>query len=81
MRALFPSCVPFRRMQFKIVHGSKFINMEITCRLAVRAHRDALIALRSFWMLLVNNKVSLDALIKAVKTVDSNIKTADRVYK
>jgi hypothetical protein len=51
------------------------------CSLALKVHRDALLAMRSFWETLMHNQVPFRTLARCIKNMDVTIRTADRVYK
>jgi hypothetical protein len=51
------------------------------CSLALKVHREALLAMRGFWETLMHNQVPFRTLARCIKTMDVSIRTADRVYK
>ncbi len=55
--------------------------MRITRRLIVRVHREALLALRAFWTILMSRRVTLRQLTDTVHQIDRATKAADRTYK
>jgi hypothetical protein len=51
------------------------------CSLAVKVHREALLAMRGFWEVLMHSEVQFRTLARCIKTMDQSIRAADRVYK
>ncbi len=49
--------------------------------LALRVHKDALVAIRNFWGSLMHSSVRFRTLAMAVRDMDAAVKHADRVYK
>jgi hypothetical protein len=49
--------------------------------MAVKVHRDALLAMRAFWETLMHSSVRFRTLALAIKKMDVSIRTADHVYK
>ena len=58
-----------------------YVEFQRNYRLALKVHKDALLAMRAFWSLLLHSKVRFEALADAVNKVDTAIKDADRSYK
>lgn len=53
----------------------------IVARLALTAHREALLSLRSFWHMLLHNEVRFEDLTRAVQRIDKTVSSAERVYR
>lgn len=50
-------------------------------RVAVRGHREALQALRTFWQLLQHASVRFEDLAAAACDIDAAIRNADKIYR
>lgn len=49
--------------------------------MCIKVHKEALMALRAFWMVLLSHDVTLIELVGAVRKIDSSIRAADKTYK
>jgi hypothetical protein len=49
--------------------------------MAVKVHRDALLAMRAFWETLMHSQIRFRTLAVAIKKMDVSIRSADHVYK
>ncbi|GLC53515.1 hypothetical protein PLESTB_000757900 [Pleodorina starrii] len=58
-----------------------YMEFQRSHRLVVRAHKEALIAIRSFWGLLMRSQVKFNELSKALRRIESTAKTAERAYR
>jgi hypothetical protein len=52
-----------------------------TSRLVLRSHREALVALRTFWTHLMHDNTKLLNLTRDVQRIDQSIRQAEAVYK
>ena len=50
-------------------------------RLIVKVHKEALIAMRTFWEYLLSGKVTFEMLSGAIERIDVSVRTAERVYR
>jgi hypothetical protein len=61
------------------------LHVAVTCcvprSLALKVHREALLAMRGFWETLMHSQVPFRTLAACIKNMDVSIRTADRVYK
>ncbi|KXZ43615.1 hypothetical protein GPECTOR_85g345 [Gonium pectorale] len=58
-----------------------YVEFQRNHRLVVRAHREALLAMRSFWGLLLRHHVSFNHLSKALHRIEVSVKGAERAYR
>ncbi|KXZ55666.1 hypothetical protein GPECTOR_2g1216 [Gonium pectorale] len=58
-----------------------YVEFQRNHRLVVRAHREALLAMRSFWALLLRTKVDFNHLSKALHRIEVTVKSAERAYR
>ncbi|GFR47567.1 hypothetical protein Agub_g9292 [Astrephomene gubernaculifera] len=58
-----------------------YVEFQRTHRVVTRAHKEALIAIRSFWGLLLRSAVDIDKLYKALHNIELAIRTAERSYR
>ncbi|KAJ9530284.1 hypothetical protein QJQ45_023567, partial [Haematococcus lacustris] len=58
-----------------------YVELSRNLRLALKVHKEALMAIRMFWACLVQHKVNFDSMSTAVERMDSSIRQADKVYR
>ncbi|PNH04175.1 Tiny macrocysts protein C, partial [Tetrabaena socialis] len=58
-----------------------YVEFQRNHRVVVRAHREALIAMRSFWGLLLRNRVDFNHLSRALNRIEITVKAAERAYR
>ncbi|GLC70645.1 hypothetical protein PLESTF_001017600 [Pleodorina starrii] len=58
-----------------------YVEFQRNHRLVVRAHKEALIAIRAFWGLLLRSTVDFNNLSKAVHRIEVSVKAAERAYR
>ncbi|PNH12261.1 Tiny macrocysts protein B [Tetrabaena socialis] len=58
-----------------------YVEFQRNCRLVVRAHREALIAMRSFWGLLLHHEIDFNHLSRALRRIEITVKAAERAYR
>ncbi|PNH03659.1 Tiny macrocysts protein B [Tetrabaena socialis] len=58
-----------------------YVEFQRNHRLVVRAHREALIAMRSFWGLLLRNRVDFNQLSRALYRIEVTVKATERAYR
>ncbi|PNH09202.1 Tiny macrocysts protein B, partial [Tetrabaena socialis] len=58
-----------------------YVEFQRNHRLVVRAHREALIAMRSFWGLLLRSEVDFNQLSRALYRIEVTVKAAERAYR
>ncbi|GLC40592.1 hypothetical protein PLESTM_001090800 [Pleodorina starrii] len=58
-----------------------YVEFQRNHRLVVRAHKEALMAIRSFWGLLLRSKINFNHLSKALHKIEGTVKAAERAYR
>ncbi|GLC67718.1 hypothetical protein PLESTF_000598200 [Pleodorina starrii] len=58
-----------------------YVEFQRNYRLAMRAHREALVATRNFWQYLLQQHITFTHLSKSLKAIESAIVKADKVYR
>ncbi|KAG2431968.1 hypothetical protein HYH02_013184 [Chlamydomonas schloesseri] len=58
-----------------------FVEFQRSHRLVTRAHKEALVAVRAFWGLLLHTDVSYLKLTKALDRIETTVRAAERAYR
>ncbi|KAG2501688.1 hypothetical protein HYH03_000190 [Edaphochlamys debaryana] len=58
-----------------------YVEFQRNHRLVVKAHREALMAMRSFWGLLLHTNVNFNQLSRALHRIEISVKAAERAYR
>ncbi|KAL6764360.1 hypothetical protein V8C86DRAFT_1584223 [Haematococcus lacustris] len=58
-----------------------YVEQMRSCNLVIKAHKEALLAMRAFWSQLLNSKIRFETLSQLVAKLDTTIKAAEQAYK
>ncbi|KAG2488179.1 hypothetical protein HYH03_013320 [Edaphochlamys debaryana] len=58
-----------------------YVEFQRNHRLVLRAHREALLAMRAFWQLLLRTNIAFTSLTKALHRIEVSVKAAERAYR
>jgi hypothetical protein len=58
-----------------------YVEFQRNFRLAMRAHREALVATRNFWQYLLQQHITFTHLSKSLNAIESAVVKADKVYR
>ncbi|KAG2454201.1 hypothetical protein HYH02_001236 [Chlamydomonas schloesseri] len=63
-----------------VVDLVSYVEFQRSHRLVTRAHKEALLAMRAFWSLLLHSRVSFVRLTHAINRIEVSIRAAERAY-
>ncbi|KAG2432647.1 hypothetical protein HXX76_008987 [Chlamydomonas incerta] len=63
-----------------VVDLVSYVEFQRSHRLVTRAHKEALLAMRAFWSLLLHSRVSFVRLTHAINRIEVSIRSAERAY-
>ncbi|KXZ43098.1 hypothetical protein GPECTOR_102g51 [Gonium pectorale] len=62
-------------------HAMSYIEGQRHRRILTRAHEEALVAIRSFWALLLHSTVDITKVSKGLRRIEKAVETAERAYR